>query len=108
MDGAGCYASVEKAVSKKNACVVASRRFLKQTNESSGIGDEITRGWGRKNPGERTIEHGVRDEKTRGTRRKDTGYVTKRHGVRDERILVARAKGHGDQDGRTRDWGDRT
>jgi len=48
-----------------------SRRFLKQTNESSGIGDEITRGWGRKNPGERTRGHGVRDEKTRGTRRKD-------------------------------------
>jgi len=77
-----------------------SRRLLKQTNESSAIGDEITRGWGRKNPEERTKEHGVLEEKARGTRRKDAGYETKRRGVE--------TKGHGDQDGRTRDWGDKT
>ena len=55
-----------------------------------------------------TRVHEVGDERTLGRGREDTGYVTKRHGVRDERILGARAEGHGDQDGRTRDWGDKT
>jgi len=67
--------------------------------------------------------HEVGDERTLGRGREDTGYVTKRHGVRDgkkrgvrdektrgrdERILGARAEGHGDQDGRTRERGDKT
>ena len=80
------------------------------------VGDERTLGGGREDTGyvtkrrgdETEKKRGVRNEKTRGTRRKDTGYETKRHGVRDERILGARAKGHGDHDGRTRGWGDKT
>jgi len=92
---------------------VGDERTLGGGREDTGYvtkrrGDETekkTRGTKRKDTGYETKRHGVRDE---NTRREDTGYETRRHGVRDERILVARAKGHGDQDGRTRDWGDRT